>query len=88
MIISVLSIIIAILVIACLVLTYKYVKLKQYLYDEQDMFLYNRNKISMIEYTYRKFKEGQNAFTTLRQMSDILKDIYKSDIFDMYKHDK
>lgn len=59
MIISVLSIIITILAITCIVLIYKYVKLKQYLYNEQDMFLYNRNKISMIEYTYRKFKEGQ-----------------------------
>jgi hypothetical protein len=49
---------------------------KNELETEKDIFLYNKNKISMIEYHYRNFKEGQNAFTTLRRISDTLKDFY------------
>lgn len=44
-------------------------------YEEDNrLFMYNKSKISMIEYEYRNFKEGQNPYTSFRKISDILKD--------------
>lgn len=74
--ILILTIIIILLITTLCVLLHKYLVLKnEYELDKSDM-LFHKNKISMIEYTYRKFKEGQNPYTTLRQVSDILKDFY------------
>lgn len=68
--------IIIILSLICIKLILDKNNLKNEFEAEKDMFLYNKNKISMIEYHYRNFKEGQNAFTTLRNISNVLKDIY------------
>lgn len=68
--------IIIVLSLICIKLILDKNNLKNEFEAEKDMFLYNKNKISMIEYHYRNFKEGQNAFTTLRNISNVLKDIY------------
>lgn len=69
--------IIIILIVLCVYFYIKMLSYKKQLEEDTDLFTYNKNKISMIEYQYRNFKEGQNAFTTLRKMSDILKDYYR-----------
>lgn len=69
--------IICLLIIA---LIYIFVKKKQIEYEyiaEKDLFLYNKSKISMIEYHYREFKEGQNPYIVLRKISNTLKDFYE-----------
>lgn len=68
-----------VVIVLLILLIYTIIKMNRYkneLEAEKDIFLYNKNKISMIEYHYRNFKEGQNAFTTLRKISDTLKDFY------------
>lgn len=68
-----------IIIILLGLLIYISIKKKQIEYEyiaEKDLFLYNKNKISMIEYHYREFKEGQNPYTVLRKMSNTLKDFY------------
>lgn len=74
--IIILSTIILILLGILIYLSLKYKTLKTDYEADKDMFLYYKNKISMIEYHYRNFKEGQNAFTVLRRISDTLKDFY------------
>ena len=68
------------LIIYLIIILKKYLKLKDIYEEEKDMFLYNRGKISMIEYHYRNFKEGQNPYTTLKDISNTLKDIYPKDL--------
>lgn len=69
-----------ILFISLIIILKKYMDIKENYYAEKDMYLYNHNKISMIEYHYRNFKEGQNPYTTLRDISNTLKDIYPKDL--------
>lgn len=40
-------------------------------------YLHYKNKLSMVEYEFRKYKEGCNAFTVLRNISNIIQDYYK-----------
>lgn len=71
-------IILLIIVIICfIIMLIKYIDIKNQLYEQNDMYLYYKNKISMIEYQYRNYKEGMNAFTVLRNMASILKDFYR-----------
>ena len=77
MLIYLMCILIFILVIISIYIFRKMLYYKNELEAEKDMFLYTKNKISMIEYHYRNFKEGQNAYTTLRRISDTLQDYYR-----------
>lgn len=60
------------LIIAYVVLLHRYKKLlyKYYMYKRD--YLCKSNQISMVEYQYRNFKEGVNAFTVLRDIGEIL----------------
>ena len=55
-------------------MVFKYLKVRNKLYEENSLFQYNKSKISMIEYQYRNFREGENPYTVMRKISDILKD--------------
>ena len=60
------------LIIAYLVLLHKYRKLLDKYHMHKRDYLRRSNQISMIEYQYRNFKEGVNAFTVLRDIGEIL----------------
>lgn len=64
--------------IICIAITqYKYKAICMQLYEQNDLYLYYRNKISMIEYQYRNHKEGCNIYTSMRNIGEILyKDFY------------
>lgn len=72
-----LIILLTIAIICFIIMLIKYIDIKNQLYEQNDMYLYYKNKISMIEYQYRNYKEGMNAFTVLRNMASILKDFYR-----------
>lgn len=72
-----LIILLIIAIICFIIMLIKYIDIKNQLYEQNDMYLYYKNKISMIEYQYRNYKEGMNAFTVLRNMANILKDFYR-----------
>lgn len=69
--------IILILTSICFILIYKLKNIEDLYYNDKQVFLNTKNKLSMIEYHYRNYKEGQNAFTTLRDISNTLKDLDK-----------
>lgn len=71
-----LIILLIIAIICFIIMLIKYIDIKNQLYEQNDMYLYYKNKISMIEYQYRNYKEGMNAFTVLRNVASILKDFY------------
>ena len=80
--------IILILIVVVFLLWYKYIQCRDELYAQNDMYNYYKNKVSMIEYHYRNYKEGKNPFTVLRVMGDIIQDYYLklgSDRGDKYK---
>lgn len=52
---------------------------KKKLIDTKCDYLHYKNKLSMVEYEYRKYKEGCNGFTVLRNISNIIKDFYLGD---------
>lgn len=60
------------LIITYLVLLHKYRKLLDKYHMHKRDYLRRANQISMIEYQYRNFKEGVNAFTVLRDIGEIL----------------
>lgn len=60
------------LIIAYVVLLHKYRKLLDKYHMHKRDYLRRSNQISMIEYQYRNFKEGVNAFTVLRDIGEIL----------------
>lgn len=70
----ILATIILILLSLLIWIGFKYIKIRNKFYEESSLFQYNKNKISMIEYQYRNFKEGTNPYTVFRKISDILKD--------------
>ena len=72
-----LIILLIIAIICFIIMLIKYIDIKNQLYEQNDMYLYYKNKISMIEYQYRNYKEGMNAFTVLRNIASILKDFYR-----------
>lgn len=65
--------IIILLVISNIIFIVKMLKYRGQVYQHNYESTLNNNRMSMIEYTYRKYKEGQNPFTTLREISNILK---------------
>jgi hypothetical protein len=62
-------------VLLCII-GYKYIRCKDDLYAQNDMYTYYKNKVSMIEYHYRNYREGENAFTVLRKIGDVIQDYY------------
>lgn len=68
------GIIIFILMALVIFFVYKYINIRNEFYEENSLFQYNKAKISMIEYQYRKYREGENPYTVMRHISDILKD--------------
>lgn len=50
----------------------KYKKLYKQLIDKNKEFTYVKNRLSMIEYYHRNYKEGKNPFTVLRDISNTL----------------
>lgn len=70
----ILGAIILVLLSLLILMVFKYLKVRNKLYEENSLFQYNKSKISMIEYQYRNFREGENPYTVMRKISDILKD--------------
>lgn len=60
------------LLILNIVLLYKYHYMKDEYELDKSEFLYKSNKLSMIEYHYRNYKEGKNPYTTLRDIKEVL----------------
>lgn len=50
----------------------KYKKLYKQLIDKNKEFTQVKNRLSMIEYYHRNYKEGKNPFTVLRDISNTL----------------
>lgn len=50
----------------------KYKKLYKQLIDKNKEFTHAKNRLSMIEYYHRNYKEGKNPFTVLRDISNTL----------------
>ena len=69
------AMVICLFVLICVLLYWVYYY-KSKLYAQNDMFLYYKNKISMIEYQYRNFKEGKNPYTVLRDLGEIIQSYY------------
>ncbi len=69
---SIMIIIITLLLIGILVFKYKYEKLQDELYTLKRDGYRNNNKYSMIEYYIRGYKEGNNAYTTMRDIQNII----------------
>lgn len=67
--ISILALIFFILLIISKI---KYKKLYKQLIDKNKEFTYVKNRLSMIEYYHRNYKEGKNPFTVLRDISNTL----------------
>lgn len=76
MIIYILVGVICLLAIILVVILQKYLYYKNELYAQNDMFTYYKNKVSMIEYHYRNYREGKNPYTVLRNIGDIIQDYY------------
>lgn len=76
MIIYILGGVICLLTIILVVILQKYLYYKNELYAQNDMFTYYKNKVSMIEYHYRNYREGKNPYTVLRNIGDIIQDYY------------
>lgn len=67
---------ICLFIIIC-VLLYWMTYYKSELYAQRDLFLYYKNKMSMVEYQFRNYREGKNPFTVLRDIGDIVQDYYQ-----------
>lgn len=67
---------ICLFIIVC-VLLYWMTYYKSELYAQRDMSLYYKNKMSMVEYQFRNYREGKNPFTVLRDIGDIVQDYYQ-----------
>lgn len=67
--ISILALIFFILLIISKI---KYKKLYNQLIDKNKEFTHVKNRLSMIEYYHRNYKEGKNPFTVLRDISNTL----------------
>ncbi len=74
MVVFILCVVIVILVVVVGYLVWKIRFYKSLQYEHDDMFLYYRNKLSMVEYYYRNYKEGENPYTVLRKLGDLLYD--------------
>lgn len=67
------SIIICLFILICVLLYWVEFYRNQF-YAQNDMFLYYKNKVSMLEYHFRNFKEGRNPYSVLRDMGHVLQD--------------
>lgn len=70
----------AILVIMTCVIVWlvvAYIRLYNEFYEQKDLYFHYKNKISMIEYHLRKYKEGENAYTVLRRITDVIHNFYR-----------
>ena len=71
-------------IILCLVITV-FIMFKKYRglinqYNEKSReCLCKSNKLSMVEYHYRNYKEGKNPFTVLRDVGEVLYNDFKED---------
>lgn len=74
MVVFILCVVIVILLVVVGYLVWKIRFYKSLQYEHDDMFLYYRNKLSMVEYYYRNYKEGENPYTVLRKLGDLLYD--------------
>lgn len=63
---------ILIVVLVNLYIASKCIGYKKDIYELTDMNTYYRNKLSMIECQYRKYSEGENAFTVLRKLGNLI----------------
>lgn len=57
-------------------LVFKYIHCKNNYNTQNDMCNYYKNKLSMIEYHYRNYREGRNAYTVLRNIGNVLQGYY------------
>lgn len=53
-------------------LSNKYKELLDKYYDNKQQYLHKYNQISMIEYYYRNYNEGKNAFTVLKDIGKVI----------------
>lgn len=67
-----LIVVILVLVLNLILLARKCSEYEQDLYDTNDLNTFYSGKLSMIEYHYRKYKEGENPFVVLRKLGDII----------------
>ena len=74
MVVFILCVVVVILLVVVGYLVWKIRFYKSLQYEHDDMFLYYRNKLSMVEYYYRNYKEGENPYTVLRKLGDLLYD--------------
>lgn len=69
----VLGVVILFLLLYIIKLSIKISKLNKDVTNYRCDYLHYKNKVSMVEYEYRKYKEGCNGFTVLRNISNIIK---------------
>lgn len=69
----IISVFILVLIIFNIIILIKMLKYRGEVFRHTHEVTLDRARMSMIEYTFRKYKEGQNPFTTLRDISNILK---------------
>lgn len=74
MIVFILSIVIVVLLVIIGVLIRKIQFYKKIKYGNDDLALYYRNKLCMVEYYFREYKEGENPYSVLRKLGDLLYD--------------
>ncbi len=74
MIFTILLGIITIILIVCIIFLQRTIhNLENIIYKNEYENTVNKNRISMVEYHFRNYKEGENAFTVLRKIGDVLK---------------
>ena len=67
-----LLILVTVLLILYLVYLFKYFKIKKEYYQYKREMLQKSNKMSMIEYYTREYKEHKNIYTLFRDLSNVL----------------
>lgn len=70
--IIVLLVVIFILILNLILLGNRCSKYEHDLYEANDLNVFYSGKLSMIEYQYRKYKEGENPFVVLRMLGEII----------------
>lgn len=60
-------------------------RLDRALIEKNKEYTFVKNRLSMIEYYHRNYKEGKNPFTVLRDISNIL---YKEEIDEQKEEDR
>ena len=65
------SIFVVLLLLIIVHLAYKIKENKRDINKDKRLALHYKNIVSMIEYQFRKYTEGQNIYTTMKEISDI-----------------